>query len=134
MTDRSRRAALAVGDVGALVVFTVIGLINHEGGVSLGALLEVLGPIVAIGAVASAIFGTYRGPSIRTLLPAWALAVPLGILVRKALFHEPATWGSTGVFILVALAFSLLFLLAWRLLARFVLRSSRGRVAPARPT
>jgi hypothetical protein len=126
--------ALAVGDVVALVVFTVIGLVNHEDGVTVRGLLEVVGPIVVVGAVGAGAFGTYRRPSIRTLLPTWAVAVPLGILIRKALFHEPARWSSTGVFIVLALAFSLLFLLAWRLLARFVLRSPRGSVASARST
>jgi len=102
------------------VIFTVIGLIHHEGGVTAGALLQVVLPIVAVGAVAAWIFGTYRRPGIATLLPAWLVSVPVGLLIRKALFHTPATWHSTAVFLGVAMAFTLLFLLAWRILARFV--------------
>jgi hypothetical protein len=51
-------------------------------------------------------------------LPAWLVSVPAGLLIRKALFHTPETWAKTGVFLCVALAFTLLFLLAWRIIAR----------------
>jgi len=110
-----------VGDVVSLVIFTVIGLIHHEGGVTAGALLKVVLPIVAVGAAATWLFGTYRRPGLATLLPAWLVSVPLGLLIRKALFHTPTTWHSTLVFFGVALAFTLLFLLVWRTIARFLL-------------
>lgn len=120
MSPLGRRVALAAGDVVALVVFTVIGLINHEDGVTVGGVLQVVLPIVGVGAVAAGVFGTYRRPVLATLLPAWLVSVPAGLLIRKALFGTPDTWGSTGVFLCVALAFTLLFLLAWRAIARFV--------------
>ncbi|HJT37466.1 MAG TPA: DUF3054 domain-containing protein [Actinomycetota bacterium] len=120
MTPNGRRALIASGDVVALLVFTIIGLVNHEDGVTAAATLKVMLPIIAIGALAALVFGTYSRPAISTLLPAWAISVPSGILIRKALFGTPSSWGSTGVFIGVALAFTLLFLLAWRLLARFL--------------
>jgi hypothetical protein len=111
---------LATGDVVVLVIFTVIGLIKHTDGVTLSALLQVVVPIVAVGAVATWLFGTYRRPGLATLLPAWLVSVPIGLLIRKALFHTPTH--STLVFLAVAMAFTLLFLLAWRLTARFVFR------------
>jgi Protein of unknown function (DUF3054) len=117
MSPMERRSILASGDVVAIVAFTVIGLISHEDGVTIRGVLEVAGPIVLVGAVTALLFQTYRRPGIRTLLPTWLVAVPGGILLRKALFGEPSAWGSTGVFVLVALAFTLLFLLAWRLVA-----------------
>lgn len=132
MSAAGRRVVLATGDVVALVVFTVIGLIRHEGGVTAGGVLEVVVPIAAVGAVAAWVFGTYRRPGLRTLLPAWLVSVPVGLLIRKALFHTPDTWGSTGVFLGVALAFTLLFLLVWRLLARFALRAAPSGVSPSR--
>ena len=121
MSPLGRRVALAAGDVITLVVFTVIGLINHEDGVTVGGVLQVVLPIVAVGAVATWLFGTYRRPGLATLLPAWLVSVPAGLLIRKVLFGTPETWGKTGVFLCVALAFTLLFLLAWRVIARFVL-------------
>ena len=113
---------LAIGDVVALLVFTLIGLANHKDGITASSVLKVMGPLIVIGGTAAAVFGTYRRPSVRTLLPAWLVAVPIAIVIRKAMFHTPATWSSTGVFIGVAMAFTLLFIMAWRLVARYTLR------------
>jgi hypothetical protein len=121
MSPLGRRVVLATGDVVSLVIFTVIGLINHEDGVTVDGVLQVVLPIVAVGAVAAWLFDTYRRPGLATLLPAWLVSVPAGLLIRKALFGTPATWGSTGVFLCVALTFTLLILLAWRVIARFLL-------------
>jgi len=111
-----------MGDVVALLVFTLIGLANHKDGITAASVLKVMGPLVVVGGIATTIFGTYRRPGVRTLLPAWLVAVPIAIVIRKAMFHTPATWSSTGIFIGVALAFTLLFISAWRLVARYVLR------------
>jgi hypothetical protein len=118
MSSRASRILLAAGDVVALIVFTVIGLINHQDGVTIGGVAQVVLPIAGVGAVTTWFFGTYRRPGIATLLPAWAISVPAGLLIRKALFHTPETWGKTGIFLCVAMAFTLLFLLAWRIIAR----------------
>jgi hypothetical protein len=98
--------------------------------VTVGGVLQVVLPIVAVGAVATWVFGTYRRPGLATLLPAWLVSVPAGLLIRKGLFDTPDTWGSTAVFLGVALAFTLLFLLAWRILAR-VLFHLEASDAPA---
>lgn len=116
-------SVLAIGDVVALLVFTLIGLTNHKDGITAVSVLKVMGPFVIVGALAAAVFGTYRRPGLRTLVPAWLVTVPVAIVIRKGLFDTPATWSSTAVFIGVALAFTLMFLLGWRLLARYVLRS-----------
>ena len=122
-TTASRSAVLVIGDVLALLVFTLIGLANHKDGITPANVLKIMGPLVIVGAIATTVFGAYRRPGLRTLIAAWLATVPVAILIRKALFHTPATWGSTGIFIAVALAFTLLFLLCWRLLARYVLRT-----------
>jgi hypothetical protein len=57
------------------------------------------------------------------------VSVPAGLLIRKALFDTPATWGKTGVFLCVALVFTLLFLLAWRVIARFLLHMDSSDAA-----
>lgn len=122
-TTTRRAAVLAIGDVTALLVFTLIGLANHKDGITVSNVLKVMGPLVVVGAFASALFGTYRRPGIGTLIPAWLVTVPIAILIRKATFHTPATWSSTGIFIGVAMTFTLLFISGWRLLARYTLRS-----------
>jgi hypothetical protein len=118
MSPNARRSLVAAGDVIALVVFTIIGLVNHKDGVTVNGVLKVIGPILIVAVPAAFLFGTYRRPSVSSLLPTWVVSVPAGILIRKAWFDTPTTWGSTGVFIGVALAFTLVFLLVWRLLAQ----------------
>ncbi|MDP9343768.1 MAG: DUF3054 domain-containing protein [Actinomycetota bacterium] len=103
------------------MVFVLIGLSTHDEGVTAASVLRVLGPILVLWFAAGAVLGTYRQATLRTLLPAWLVAVAGGILVRYAIFHRPATAGKLVAFIGVALAFTLLFLLAWRLAARFLL-------------
>ncbi len=61
----------------------------------------------------------YRRPGWRSLLLNWALAVPAGVLVRQILLGRPLGRG-TLVFLLAALAFTLLFLVAGRLVANFL--------------
>jgi hypothetical protein len=137
MRTATRRIALAVGDAGAIVAFVLIGLSTHDEGITPGSVLRVLGPILVLWFAAAAVFGTYRRPGLRTLLPAWLVAMIGGILVRYAIFHQPATAAKLLTFIGVALAFTLLFLLAWRLAARALLGvpatgTLRGPEDPAR--
>ena len=132
-----RRIALAAGDAGAIVVFVLIGLSSHDEGITVGSVLRVLGPILVLWFAAAALFGTYRRPGLRTLVPAWLVAVVGGILVRYAIFRHPATAAKLFTFMGVALAFTLLFLVAWRFGARFLLgvpltRASPGSGGPAR--
>jgi len=122
VTAAARRIASAVGDAGAIVVFVLIGLRSHDEGITVGSVLRVLGPILVLWFAAALPAGTYRRPGLRTLLPAWLVAVAGGILVRYAIFHRPATAAKLFTFMGVALAFTLLFLLAWRAAARFLLR------------
>ena len=121
--------ALAAGDAGAFVAFVLIGLSSHEEGITLGSVLRVLGPILVLWFAVAPLAGTYRSAGIRTLLPAWLIAVAGGILVRFAVFHRPATAAKLFIFMGVALAFTLLFLVAWRLAARYVL-SAGTRTQP----
>jgi hypothetical protein len=117
--------ALAAGDAGAFVAFVLIGLTSHDEGITLGSVLRVLGPILVLWFAAAPLVGTYRRPGVRTLLPAWLIAVGGGILIRYALFHRPATAGKLLTFMGVALAFTLLFLVVWRLAARYLLSVGR---------
>jgi hypothetical protein len=87
-------------------------------------------PIVALWCVASALRGTYRRPGWRTMLTTWFVAVPGGVLLRRLIFDRPRNVGDLFTFLGVALAFTLLFLSAWRLIATR-LGLARARRAPA---
>lgn len=121
----ARGAALV--DAAALMLFVVVGVIQHDEGLSLAGIVRTGVPLlVAWFAVALAV-GTYRRPGWVTLAITWVLAVPLGLVVRSAIRGGP--WGR-GLLIFggVAMAFTLLFLVGGRLalLAASHIRRSRG--------
>jgi DUF3054 family protein len=119
-TDRADRrgvVALAALDGLALVAFTVVGVANHDHGLPADALARVGLPLLVAWFLTAWAVGTYRRPGLRTMVLAWAIAVPVGALVRTAIAGGP--WGGEFlVFLGVALAFTLLFLLLGRGLAR----------------
>lgn len=126
--DRSaaRPWVLPALDAVALVAFTVVGVANHDHGLPPDAIARVGAPMLAGWFVAAWVVGTYRTPGIRTMLIAWAIAVPVAVLVRTLIAGGP--WGGEFfVFLGVALAFTLLFLMLGRGVARaFHLDERRG--------
>jgi hypothetical protein len=120
-----RSLALAVGDAVALVLFSVVGLVNHQEGVTFAGVARTAGPLLVCWFLVALVAGTYTRPNAWTLLRTWFPAVTLAV-VRYVWLRRPDDLGELAVFWLVALAFTLLFLLAWRLLATKVLfRGSR---------
>jgi hypothetical protein len=114
---RRRTWVAPVLDAGALLAFTLVGVANHDHGLPADALGRVGGPLLAAWFAAAWVVGTYRRPGLRTLLIAWAFAVPVAVLVRTLVAGGP--WGADLlVFLGVALAFTLLFLLLGRGLMR----------------
>ena len=106
--------ALALSDAAALVLFAVVGLVSHDGGVSAAGLARDALPLLAGWFAAALLFRTYRRRSLRTLLLAWAVGVPLGVVLR-ALVLGRAFDGREATFLAVSLVFTLLFVLALRL-------------------
>ena len=113
----SHGSALPAFDALALVAFTVVGVANHDHGLPADAVARVGGPLLFAWFVAAWAFGTYRRPGIRTLLLAWVTSVPVAGVVRTLIADGP--WGGElAVFLTVAMAFTLLFLLLARGAAR----------------
>ncbi len=111
-----RATLLAALDAAALAGFTLAGVANHDGGLPIGALARVGIPLLVSWFLAAALVGTYRRPGIATLLLTWELAVPVAAVVRTTIAGGP--WGGEFlVFLGVAMAFTLLFLLVGRGLA-----------------
>jgi hypothetical protein len=101
------------GDAAAIVLFVIVGLTNHDEGITAGGIARTALPILGVWFAAAPLVGTYRRPGIRSMIATWALAVPLGVAIRAALLHRGAD-GSQLTFFLVAAAATLLLLLAWR--------------------
>jgi hypothetical protein len=108
-----RRLLLPLADGLAIVAFAVVGLLSHDHELSAGGFARVALPLLGGWFAAALLFGAYRRPSTRTLLLTWAVGVPLGILVR-ALVLGRSFDGGQAVFLGIALAFTLLSVLAFR--------------------
>jgi len=110
------RTAVAV-DVLALLVFVLIGLLTHHGGLSATGFARDAIAIAGCWLLAGATFDLYRRPHLRALLATWVTGVTAGVLIRALLrWHLD---GGDGVFLVVALCFTLLFVVAARTAVSF---------------
>ena len=114
---------LAAGDAIALVLFAVIGLANHDEGITVAGIVRNAGPILAAFAVVAPFTGAYTKPGMRSLLLTWAIAVPIGVVIRAVALDRPAD-GSQVTFGIVTMIATLVLLLAWRGIA---VAASRAR-------
>ncbi len=126
--DPSARA-LMVMDALALTAFVLTGAASHHDAGIAVVVVRNLVPLGAAWALTAAAVGTYRRRSWAALTLTWAVAAPVGILVRSWVVGSPK--GSALVtFLLVGSGFSLLYLGAGRVLLRVTARL-RGRAVPA---
>jgi hypothetical protein len=116
-----------LADAIALLVFVTVGLLSHHGGVSATGYARDALPILGCWYAAAAVFGLYRRPTRGALLRTWAVGVTTGVALRQLVlwsFH----WDDL-VFLVVALTFTLLFVLVARALlvaTRLSPRASRA--------
>lgn len=104
---------LVAGDLTALVFFATVGLLSHRGGVSAAGYARDLLPVAGGWFATALAFGTYRRRSRARLLATWAVGVPAGIAVRAAVLGRGFD-AKEAAFLAVALAFTLLFVVAVR--------------------
>jgi hypothetical protein len=118
-----------LADAVALLVFVTVGLLTHHGGVSAAGYARDALPLLGCWFAAAAAFGLYRRPTRRALLRTWAVGITAGIAVRQLVlwsFH-----GDDLVFLVVALCFTLLFVLIGRALLVVTRLSPPARRASA---
>jgi len=125
-----RTRLLPVADALAIVVFATVGLLSHDHSLSATGYARDALPVLGGWLVAALVFGAYRRPSRRTLLATWIVGVPLGLLIR-ALVLGRALDGDQAVFLGIALAFTLLFVLALRTALRLVVPAGAPHANPA---
>ena len=106
-------------DVCCVLIFVIIGRASHTQGESLGGIASTSWPFLCGLAAGWAASRAWRRPlALRPAgLAAWLCTVALGMLLRVV-----SGQGTAVAFIIVALAFLGLFLLGWRLIARFLAR------------
>ncbi len=114
---------LAAGDLACFLLFALIGLRNHEEGLTIAHLIRAGGLFWLAWAGLALVLGLYAEEtrlSRRRLLGTWAAAWVVGLTGRAVLFGrspEPA-------FAIVALLFNGAALLLWRTLASFLTRAA----------
>jgi hypothetical protein len=113
LTTTRRPGLLPLADALGIVTFATVGLLSHDHALSLTGYVRDALPVLGGWFAAALVFGAYRNPSMRTLLLTWIVGVPLGILVRALALGRDLD-GDQAVFLGISLAFTLLFVLAWR--------------------
>ena len=119
-----RKVALAAAlDVGAIVLFAVIGRRNHdETGNAVTGALTVAAPFLIALAVGWLVARAWTNPSsLRTGLIIWPVTIAVGMVLRHWVFDR----GTAASFIVVATIATGVLLLGWRGVARAV-RASRA--------
>ena len=110
-TDGSRFARTAFAcDLLALPMFVVAGMTSHGTGSALAIFLRTAVPVVLAWLLVSRFLRTYRPPAFTSLFATWAIAVPLGLVVRMVIRGSSLGDDDVWMFLGVAMAFTLLFL------------------------
>jgi hypothetical protein len=118
LPGRRGTAWYVLADAAALIVFVLVGISGHRVGTVEGFLRNAL-PLLAVWFLVGWLAHTYQRPGWRSLFRTWIVAVPIGLLVRTLIVGSPRG-ARILVFIAVGLAFTLLFLVLGRLLARLL--------------
>ena len=119
--DLASSHALMIVDALALTAFVLTGAASHhDAGIAVVVARNLL-PLGAAWALTAAAVGTYRRRSWAALTLTWAVAAPVGILVRSWVVGSP-TGRELVTFLLVGSGFSLLFLGVGRMLLRVASR------------
>lgn len=115
----SRSVPLMLSDTLALLAFVLVGNARHTTGFTIAEIGKTFVPLLAAWFFLAWVFGAYRRAGWWTLGLTWITAIPLGAVLRSLVRGGP--WDADlFVFAGVALVFSLLFLVAGRLVLRLL--------------
>jgi hypothetical protein len=116
----------ATADALAIVVFAIVGLLSHHGGVSGRGLVRDALPLLGGWFAAALLLRLYPRPSWWRLLGTWLVGITAGVAVRAAILGHDNV-GKEAAFLAVALVFTLLFALAARAVTAWALRRAPRR-------
>ncbi len=126
-TQNPRGRLLAWGDAICILLFAVVGLATHKEAISWPGVARNALPILLVWFLLAPFLRTYTSPNWRNLLYTWAIAVIAGVWLRFMVMQHPFGLGFV-IFCGIALAFTLLFLLVWRFLARIFFKDLRRSI------
>ena len=116
----------AASDALAILAFVVVGLLSHHGNVTAGGLAGDALPLLGGWFAVALLVGLYTRPAPIRLLVTWFAGITAGVAVRAAILGHTHP-GKEAAFLGVALAFTLVFALAARLLVTTARASARRR-------
>jgi hypothetical protein len=99
---------LAAADGLAILSFTVVGIVAHEGALPASALAEDAVPLLAGWFLGAALARPYARRTWRSLLATWAVGIPAGVLLRAAALgrlDEPRQLAFLATTLVLSLAF-----------------------------
>jgi hypothetical protein len=111
-----------LGDLSPILVFAFVGGAMHDGGFSLLDVLRNIGLLSAGWVAAAVVFRPYAHPGVLRLGATWAVGISVGVLLRAAALGRTVDGEYLG-FWAVALALTLIVLVAWRWIARAFMTS-----------
>jgi len=118
---------LGLVDGVSLLAFTWVGVAVHRSALDASVVLRDVGPFLGVWFVLVPLTSIYRRPGWGSLVRHWLLAIPLAVLGRQVLLGRPLDRAAL-LFLVVALAFTGLFLAAGRVVAtRFVVPRRAAR-------
>jgi len=116
----------AVADGVGLLAFVLVGLRIHGAPYTAAHILRDALPLLAAWYAAAMLSRLYQDPRWFRLLANWGIAIPLWILLRQ-LWVGRLLSRATAVFLVMALGFTLLFLITGRLLTALLARAASPR-------
>jgi hypothetical protein len=117
---------LAAGaDAAAIVVFTLIGLLSHHGGVSGRGLARDLLPLLGGWFAVALVVRLYTRPAPWRLGTTWLAGITAGVAIRAAILGHTHV-GKEAAFLGVALVFTAIFVLAARIAATLISAGTRS--------
>lgn len=127
-TTTTARITLAV-DLLALSLFVLAGMRSHRTASQLEIFVRNAVPIGAAWLVASLFLRTYRPPTLARLFVTWAVAIPVGVVLRGLWAGSP-DGDDLLVFGAVAMTFTLAFLGGGRLVTALIVPRLRAGTSP----
>jgi hypothetical protein len=119
---------LALADALAIVVFATVGLISHDHGLSATGYARDALPILGAWFAVALGLRIYVVQRPRRVLATWAIAVPVGVLIRALVLGRDLN-GKEAVFLLVSLVTILIFVVVLRALLALTPPARRVRHA-----
>lgn len=121
---------LVLADALCILVFTCIGMLSHDKAITGNGIARDTVPLLGAWLGAALLLQAYRRPSARRVIGTWALAMPVGVLIRALVLGRDLN-GRQLAFLITTMCFSALLIGGVRWVLSAASGAARGRPADA---